>query len=65
MTYPPVTPVTELVFFIRLRPSLSPLYTRFISTNIHYYQLYFVKFTLCKRENKLFKEFLERHSSSI
>ena len=64
MTYPPVTPVTEF-FFIRLRPSISPLYTRFISTIIHYYQLYFVKFTPWKKQNKLFKEFLERHSSSV
>ena len=36
-------------FFTGLCPTLSPLYTHFIITII-YYELYFVKFTPCKRQ---------------
>ena len=32
-------------FFIRLHPSLSPLYTQFITTIIHCYHFFFIKFT--------------------
>ena len=45
MTNPSVIPVTELdldFFFIRLCPSLNPLYTNFITTIIHHYQLLFL-----------------------
>ena len=67
VTIPPVTPVTELdlFFFIRLFPSLSPLYTFFIITITYYYQLYIVKFTPWKRQNELCNYFVEGHPSSI
>ena len=68
VTIPPVTPVTELdlgFFFIRMFPSLYPLYTFFIITITYYYQLYIVKFTPWKRQNELCNYFVQGHPSSI
>ena len=51
------------VFFIRLCPSCSLLYTHFIIIIVYYYQIYYAELTPWKRQNWLCNYFVEGHPS--